>query len=216
MLEECMSEYLPQVTMSGVWDHALLAPIAEINEQMLEVLRAMATDEEAIEGRHAPKLVSSLREQWRHLDLKAQHRLSACPYLLVDGGFSQAERWDRALPGAVMDAPVRGGYFMSRGGVALIRRMLVLAWHLARSNRLMAAVVLGMSAPSAERIALTRLRDLEAVAELAPAWILPRWEQQPVVWQQLIAAACSEHPFSLHQAQLRGLQLLARELARPR
>jgi len=209
-----MFEYFPQATVGGIWDGALLAPVAEINEQMLEVLRLMAADDEALEARPAPKLVSTLREQWRRLDVKAQRRLSTCPYLLLDGGFAQVGRWERALHAGVMDAPVRSGYFAGRGGVVLIRRMLVLAWHLARSNRLMAGVILGMSPPSAERIARTLLRDLEAVAELAPAWIIPRWEQQPVVWHQLITAACSEHPSWLRQAQLRGLQLLASEHAR--
>jgi hypothetical protein len=109
-----------------------------------------------------------------------------------------------------MDASARGGYFSGRAGVALVRRTLVLAWHLARSNRVTARVILGMSALSAERIAASRLADLEALAELAPGWIVPRWEQQPNVWRQLIAAACRGQPLLLRQAQLRGLQLLAR------
>jgi hypothetical protein len=71
-------------------------------------------------------------------------------------------------------------------------------------------VILGMSALSAERIGASRLADLEALAELAPGWIVPRWEQQPNVWRQLIAAACRGQPLLLRQAQLRGLQLLAR------
>jgi len=86
----------------------------------------------------------------------------------------------------------------------------VLAWHLARSNRVTARVIFGMSALTAERIAATRLTDLEGLAELAPGWIVPRWEQQPNVWRQLIAAACRGQPLLLRQVQLRGLQLLAR------
>jgi hypothetical protein len=158
--------------------------------------------------------VSSLRPQWRRLDASAQRRLASCPYLLLDGGFSQPGRWDRMLSGAIMDSATRGIYFSDRSGVALIRRMLVLAWHLARSNRMMAGVILGMNAASAQRIAVTRLRDLEALAEVAPAWIAPRWEQQPIVWQQLIRAACGAHPLALRQAHLRGLQLLARDYPR--
>jgi hypothetical protein len=200
--------------MYGHWDGALLAPVAEINEQMLELLKVKAIEQAALAGHAAPRLVGMLRDQWRRLDPRAQRRLSACPYVLLDAGFSQAARWDRLLSAGVMDAPARGVYFDGRAGVALIRRMLLLAWHLARSNRLMAGVTLGLGAAVAERIAATRLKDLEAVAELAPAWILPRWEQQPVIWQQLIAAACSDHPLSLRQAQLRGLQLLAREHTR--
>jgi hypothetical protein len=158
----------------------------------------------------APRLVTLLREDWCRLDAKAQRRLSACPYLLLDAGFAQPQRWDWMACAGVMDETARCGYFAGRSGVALVRRTLLLAWHLARSNRATARVILGMSALSAERIAATRLADLEALAECGPGWIVPRWEQQPNVWRQLIGAACRGQPLLLRQAQLRGLQLLAR------
>jgi hypothetical protein len=209
-----MSTYSTSPTLAGSWDEALLAPVAEVNDQMLELLRSMATQSATTPARAPPRLVNLLREHWRGLDSRGQRRLSACPYLLLDAEFSQTERWHRLLSAGVMDAPARGSYFNGPSGVSLIRRMLLLAWHLARSNRLMAAVTLGLTAPVAERIATTRLKDLDAIAERAPAWIVPRWEQQTGVWQQLITAACSEHPLALRQAQLRGLQLLAREHTR--
>jgi hypothetical protein len=212
-----MLEDLHPAPVSGAWDSALLGPVAEINEQMLECLRLMAvqgaSDASASApagvGR-APRLVTLLREDWCRLDAKAQRRLSACPYLLLDAGFAQPQRWEWLGAAGVMDETVRCGYFTGRAGVALVRRTLVLAWHLARSNRATARVILGMSALSAERIAATRLADLEGLAELAPGWIVPRWDQQPNVWRQLIGAACRGQPLLLRQAQLRGLQLLAR------
>ena len=204
-----MSEDLQPAPVSGAWDSALLAPVAEINEQMLECLRQMAA-EALPESGAAPRLVTALREDWRRLDAGAQRRLAACPYLLLDAGFAQPQRWDWMGAAGVMDATVRSGYFSGRGAVALVRRTLVLAWHLARSNRVTARVIFGMSALTAERIAATRLTDLEGLAELAPGWIVPRWEQQPNVWRQLIAAACRGQPLLLRQVQLRGLQLLAR------
>jgi hypothetical protein len=203
-----MSENFQPAPLSGAWDSALLGPVAEINEQMLECLRLMAL--EAAAGSGAPRLVALLSEDWRRLDAKAQRRLSACPYLMLDAGFAQPQRWDWLISAQVMDATVRPSYFRGRGGVALVRRTLLLAWHLARSNRVTARVILGMSALSAERIAHARLADLEALAERAPGWILPRWEAQPNVWRQLIGAACRGQPLLLRQAQLRGLQLLAR------
>ena len=204
-----MHEDFHPAPLSGAWDSALLGPVAEINVQMLECLRQMAIDALPEPG-GAPRLVTALREDWRRLDALAQRRLAACPYLLLDAGFAQPQRWEWLGAAGVMDATVRGGYFSGRGAVALVRRTLVLAWHLARSNRVTARVILGMSALSAERIAATRLTDLESLAELAPGWIVPRWEQQPNVWRQLIAAACRGHPLQLRQVQLRGLQLLAR------
>jgi hypothetical protein len=209
-----MSEDFQPAPLSGAWDSALLGPVAELNEQMLECLRRLALEGTASPVGSAPRLITLLREQWCRLDSQALRRLSACPYLLLDAGFGQPGRWQRLGSAGVMDAAARSGYFTSHNGIALIRRTLLLAWHLARSNRVMAGVILGMSPSSAEHIALSRLRDLDALAELAPAWILPRWEQQPIVWQQLISAARRDHALSLRQAQLRGLQLLARERAR--
>lgn len=212
-----MLEEIHPSPVSGAWDSALLGPVAEINEQMLERLRLMAApaaaDASAAAG-STPRLVSALREHWCVLDATAQRRLSACPYLLLDAGFAQPQRWEWLASAAVMEEGARCGYFTGRAGVALVRRTLVLAWHLARSNRATARVVLGMSAQTAERIAGTRLADLERLAEMGPGWIVPRWEQQPNVWRQLISAACRGQPLQLRQAQLRGLQLLARA-ARP-
>jgi hypothetical protein len=217
-----MCEDLHPVPLSGAWDSALLGPVAEINEQMLECLRMMALEAAAADptataatdagdgGVAAPRLVTLLSEEWRALDGKARRRLSACPYLLLDAGFAQPQRWKWLVSAQVMDATVRCSYFSGRAGVALVRRTLLLAWHLARSNRVTARVILGMSALSAERIASARLADLESLAELAPGWIAPRWEAQPHIWRQLIAAACRGQPLMLRQAQLRGLQLLAR------
>jgi hypothetical protein len=209
----------------AAWDTALLAPVAEINEQLLEHLQQLAgagpTAADGMPGcgpmaRGTPlRLIDGLRLQWQQLDAEALRRLSACPYLLLDAGFGQPHFWDRWLMTGVMDAAERGGYFNAAAGVALLRRALLLGWHLARSNRLMAAVVLGMNAAAAERMAQRRLKDLEALAELAPPWMAPRWEQQPLVWQQMIAAASGTRPEALRQVQLRGLQLLARECTRP-
>jgi hypothetical protein len=201
-----MLEDFHPAPLSGAWDSALLGPVAEINEQMLECLRLMAADD----APDAPRLVTLLREDWRRLDLTAQRRLAACPYLLLDAGFAQPRRWDWMASAAVMEATPRCAYFAGSSGIALVRRTLVLAWHLARSNRVTARVILGMNTRSAERIAACRLTELEALAELSPGWITPRWEQQPNVWRQLIGAGCRGQALLLRQAQLRGLQLLAR------
>jgi hypothetical protein len=210
-----MSEFQMSPPKVGSWDSALLAPVAEINEHMLALLKEMAAAPRPAGERATPRLLSVLREHWRRLDLKAQRQLACCPYLLLDAGFSQPERWQRRLADGVMDAAARGGYFYGYNGTALVRRMLLLAWHLARSNRLMASVTLGLTSAVADTIAAARLKDLEAIAESAPGWIVPRWEQQPIVWQQLLTAACRGQALALRQAQLRGLQLLAGGHSRP-
>ena len=190
----------------GRWDNALLSPVAEINQQMLAILCECASA-----PRPLPRLVAVLRELWCSLDASARRRLALCPYLLLDGGFSAPERWQRAAAGGlgVMDGAGAGGYFSSRAGVALLRRTFVLAWHLARSNALAARILLGVSPECAERIAACPLAELEALAELGPVWVVPRWELQPQVWRQMLQAARSERPAALRAVQLRGLPLLA-------
>jgi hypothetical protein len=197
--------------MAEEWDGALLAPVTELNEQMLQQLRELALRAPGAGGAESgPRLVASLREQWCALEADAQQRLAASPCLLLDAGFAEPQRWERIGGCAVMDAGDRSAYFQDAVGVALVRRTLLLAWHLARANRVSARVLLGMSTAAAERIAACRLSDLEALAQRAPAWITPRWEQQPIVWRQLIDAASRRQSVLLRQAQLRGLQLLAR------
>jgi hypothetical protein len=201
--------------LTGRWDAALLVPVAEINELMLEVLRAAA---------HAsgprPALIESLHELWLELDIASQQRLARCPYLLLDAAFAAPARWERAalergvvgreiLDAGVMDAGGSRSCFASRAGIALVRRTLLFAWHLARSNRLSARVLLGMSAECAERIGAIALRELEALAELCPEWIAPRWAAQPLIWRQLLQAALGGQQAALGRVQARGWQLLA-------
>lgn len=192
------------------WDHAILAPVAELNEQLLEVLRAAALPAVTAE----PLLVRALRPQWLQLTPAVQRRLAACPYLLLDAGFDDVSHWLPRPAGGVgvigvMDVPGSPGYFMSPEGVRLVRRALLFAWHLARSHPLAARVTLGMSADCARHVAACRLHDLETLAERGPGWIRPRWERQPQVWRPLLGAAVEDNPARLRQAQLRGLQLLA-------
>lgn len=191
-------------TSSVAWDAALLAPIAEINQALLEALRAAAQDSARA---RLPGLLCALREDWIRLDQAALERAAACPYLLLDAGLAQAGFPERSPAGVMELSP--SGYLCGAEGVALVRRALLLGWHLARTNRLAARVVLGMSGPAAHRLASSRLQELESIAERAAGGVRPRWEQQPRVWQQLLRVARRGPPLQLRAVQLRGLQLLA-------
>jgi hypothetical protein len=193
----------------STWDSALLAPIAEINEQLLEALQAMALQDE-LRTPSVPRLVQMTREAWRRLDASALKRLSTSPFLLLDAGFSQLTHWQGLALDGVKEQSGQEVYFSGAAGTALLRQTLLLAWHVARSNRLMANVMLGMTAAVADCLAAKRLTELEALAARAPAWILPRWERQPVVWRQMLDAARVGHPSTLRTLHMRGWQLLAR------
>ena len=90
--------------LSGAWDTALLAPIAEINQALLEALRTAALDPSRT---RLPRLLLTLRADWGRLDQAALERAAACPYLLLDAGLAQPSFGESPLRG-VMDAPMSG------------------------------------------------------------------------------------------------------------
>ncbi|HEX4050853.1 MAG TPA: hypothetical protein VHY19_08265 [Steroidobacteraceae bacterium] len=206
-----------------IWDQALLAPVIEINERLLERLHAQACARQAARGHEcatseAPELVQALLLEWCELDAAAQRRLAQCPYLLLDAGFAEPARWQAVVGGLAVheDGPERrerAPLVADPSWVALRRRTLLLGWHLARAQPLAARVLLGMSPASAECIAARRLTELEELAEGAGR-MAPRWERQPQVWRQLLRASRAAGE-QLRWTQLRGLQLLAGEAGMP-
>jgi hypothetical protein len=190
---------------AGQWDEELLLPVAEINELLLALLR----DRAAIAA-PAPRLIGDLRALWGQADHVALQRLARCPYLLLDAGFAEPACWERHTSGGLIrDGGASGGYFESPDGVSLLRHALVFARYLARSHRPSARVLLAMVPECAEQLAARSLKELEALAGLAPAWIAPRWDGQIAVWRQMLQAAVAGQEEALRRAQVRGLQLMA-------
>jgi len=181
--------------------------VAEINAQCLEFLCALAIEP----SRRLPEMFSGQREAWRELSPKARAQLAASPYLLVDAGFDSEARWHASAQAMVQDAHFAATepVFTGAGAESFIQSVLVLGWHLARANRQLARVVLGMTPACAARVAALRLRDLDWIARHQPGWVRPRWERQPRVWRHLLCAAGEPDAALLTQVSLRGLQLLA-------
>ena len=194
--------------LSCSWDASLLAPICELNTEILEAMFG----ETARAG--AAGNGSSLQWRWRELGEPARLRLAHCPYLLLDAGFAAAETWAGLRHAGVHEmAPAATA---QEGRVplpaSLIRRVLHFAWHLARCNAPGARIALGMSAECVTAVARCRLVDLEALAEHRPAWIRPRWADLPGLWQAWLETAVLESPRPLERLQLWGLQALAAEV----
>jgi hypothetical protein len=175
-----------------------------LNLRFLELLSAAASG--LREGLFTP-IALDLRREWQALSASRLLLLAECPYLLLDAAFAVPERWRSMMAGAVHDAPPSS--ISDSIGTELVRRTLVLAWHLARANPLAARITLGMSAECMVLIAGTGLHELEALAETRPVWVRPRWENRPEIWRQLLHAAGDNQQTRLRQLQLRGLQLLA-------
>jgi hypothetical protein len=201
-----LSGAVAQHWMAGRWlADGSLDSVAEINTQCLEYLASMATS-----AQHLPALAGQLAG-WRELSPSAMARLAASPYLLADAGFDDEPRWQALEQRMVHDLPAGQveAVFVGPGAGDFIRRVLMFAWHLARANRQLARVVLGMSPGSAARIAALRLQDLDWLAQNRPGWVRPRWEKQPRIWRHLLLAARDPDGEHLTQASLRGLQLMA-------
>ncbi|MEY4761588.1 MAG: hypothetical protein RLZZ200_1444 [Pseudomonadota bacterium] len=183
-----------------------LQPLREINGQCIELLCAMAE-----RGEGSLPLLQSLSPLWRMLSRDARQRLASCPWLLVDAGFGDATRWRQLTENRVGDQPREWRVPCLGGdrGLALARRVMTYGWHLARSNRSAARIVLGMSPANIERIGSLSLRELDIASEYCPGWVRPRWENQVAVWRRLLSAASGADEPALQRAGLHGIQLIA-------
>jgi hypothetical protein len=188
------------------WDAALLEPLAELNAEILDAHAGTA---------------ASLSGQWQVLPAPARLRLACCPYLLADAGFARSELWVSPTRAGVHEvgpsaAPLEPRH-ANRIALAtpLMRRVLVFAWHLARSRPLAARIALGMNSRCAAVIAGWRLADLEALAEQRPDWIRVRWDDRPELWRAWLRAAAQGVPPALERMQLWGLQSLAAAVVDP-
>lgn len=184
-----------------------LDSVAEINMQCLEFLGAMAGDERG--GCRA--LFAGQAAAWGELGAATRLRLASSPCLLADAGFDDETRWRCLDQRMVHDLPVQLAepVFSGPGAADFIRRVLMFGWHMARANRQLARVALGMSPVCAERISQLRLHDLDWLAQHRPGWVRPRWERQPRVWRHLLLAARDPDGERLTHVSLRGLQLMA-------
>jgi hypothetical protein len=188
------------------WDGALLEPLAELNEEVLEAMLAPPT----------PGLVAapgSLAWQWRGLAPEARRRAAGCPFLLLDLGLARPGLWSGA--GCHLDTGALGvadAVPVARLAPGLLNRALLFAWHLARSHRQAARITLGMGPQAAETLAARRLGELEQLALQQPGWLRPRWADRPALWQAWLAAAAFERTPELERLRLWGLQKLAAEV----
>jgi hypothetical protein len=197
--------------------------VAEINAQCLDYLCLLAAESApgaavaAAPARRVPAMFGAQRETWRGLSPAARAHLAASPYLLVEAGFEDEARWALPARRMVQDRPPipRAPVFTGPGAEAFMHSVLVFGWHLARANRQLARVVLGMTPACAARVATLKLGDLGWVVEHHPEWVRPRWERQPRVWRHLLGAALESDTALLTQVSLRGLQLMAAGMLQP-
>lgn len=187
------------------------APLAELNAECLGLLAARAA--ERLSAREAPPLLSVLRPQWTELSTQAVRRLADAPYSLFDIGFARAPRWLETRTRGVSDQEPRvaNPFFDPVAAHSVTRRMLVYAWHLARSRPRAACLVFGATLPAVESLAACSLSVLEVAAECNADALRPRWSQQIPYWHELLSAASAGTDNRLKELLLGGIQRLAAE-----
>ncbi len=182
-------------------------PLAEINRACMRELHAAALA--LPESTAGPPLLTSLRTSWARLDVAAIERLASAPFAWVDGAFGSL------LPGAgiggVRDGghPSHGSFFSPAMGRAVMRRLALLGWHLARSRPRMGQLVLGCDASTIEVLARSPLVALETLAEVRGGVLRPRWPQQIEYWRALLDAAANPGTQRLDELMLNGVQRVA-------
>jgi hypothetical protein len=194
--------------LAGGWLHPqTLESLVELNELCLGLFAEQA----AVRCAQPSLLLRQVGELWRVLDIAARRRAAACPYLLVDAGFADPQRWRQPAPLGVGDTgeAAYSTFFTVPGTTEVARLVFTYAWHLARAHGAAARLLLGMSAPCAALIGHLSLRQLHSLAETHHAWLKPRWPARVQVWRELLLAAASGEAPVLERARLHGLTLLA-------
>lgn len=185
-----------------------LGVLAELNEQCLSLLAEQAA---VRNPPYAHPLLCDLAQLWSKLGADALKRAAACPYLLIDTGFADPQRWMWARGQQVLERE-RGPsapFFTVPGASAVMRTVLTYGWHLAQSRQSAARLLLGMSTQCVKLVGGCTLSQIGELADKHPAWLQPRWPNRVRIWRELLTAAeAGEEPL-LQQARLRGLQILA-------
>jgi hypothetical protein len=188
----------------------MLASLVELNERFVDLLALQAMTSTSS---HEHPLVHELRPLLMVLDLIGRRRVASCPYLLVDVGFADPQRWLWARGYHVRDGERRPEQYLAvPQTIALARLVFTYSWHLARTHSSAARMLLGMAGRTAEILSTYTLCQITELAELHPHWVQPRWPAHSRMWRELLGAAMKGEGLHLEQARMRGLQLLAAQV----
>src|SRR5688572_23691408 len=110
----------------------MLASLAELNEQYIDFLAVQAMTNSS----SGHPLVRELRPLFMVLDPGGRRRAASCPYLLLDAGFADPQRWLWARGYHARDGermPL-DQYLTMPQATSLARLVFAYAWHLARTH----------------------------------------------------------------------------------
>jgi hypothetical protein len=172
---------------------------ANLSFLALAVARAAVADGRAVFGLAAP-----LAARIARLDAAGCSSAASCPYTLFNLGFEDARFWRSVVVDA--HAPTVGSI---ADDATLARTAVFLGWHLAQSNELTAALVLGMTPAVREAWRGLPLSALDRAAMAALPRLEARWGTHARFWPKLLDAASEPSAERIEAVRLLGLQLLA-------
>jgi hypothetical protein len=186
-----------------------LEPTYDLNRRMLTLLSERCRPGTEQLGFH---VATPLGLVLREAEPSDRQQLARCPFLLLNAGFREPSKWQRASghePESSMDAALKAASHTPV--LTLARGTCLLAWHLIRTNPVAAKLVLGVSPECAVLIAQSGVTELQEIAArlVLHQWIAPRWHDRPDVWRRLIRLARTTTDTSVGT---HGLQLLLGDL----
>jgi hypothetical protein len=188
----------------------MLEALADVNHRCLGLFAEQAL---AL-GAQAQSPLHQMGELWRALDERSRWRAAACPFLLVDAGFAEPQRWRWLTGSRVADAAggPRASFFTVPQTLAVARTVFVYGWSLVASHADGARLVLGIHPHCADLLVACSVPQVHELAECNAGLLRPRWPKRMWLWRQMLVAAAEDDVATLERARMQGLQILAAEV----
>jgi hypothetical protein len=192
----------------------MLEALAEVNHRCLGLLadQALAMGTQA-PGTQIQQPLRQVGELWRALDERSRWQAAACPFLLVDAGFGEPQRW-QWLSGSRLgepSCPPHTSFFTVPQTAAVARTVFVYAWSLVVNHSAGARLVLGIHPHCASLLGACTVSQIHELAERGSGWLRPRWLKRLRLWRQMLVAAAEDDVATLERSRMQGLQMLAAE-----
>jgi hypothetical protein len=181
----------------------ILSSLTELNMQCLEI---MAKQGRVDDSRTGSLFLREVSRRWGDLDAEARRRAASCPYLLVDAGFGDPDRWRRGFAVQSANPPA---FFTGERCLILARQVFLYAWYLSKTEKFDGRVLLGMSSGCMEALRSYTVLQVLELAERSTNWMCPRWPHLVGFWRGLLLAAKSGEFAALEAAKMHGIPLLA-------
>lgn len=236
-IESAVQDALPEGAYSQrtVLDEGTLDSVRHANDEFLELVarQYVRTSEGDVLGLGRPTA-----RRIAALGPGARDFASRCPYSLFNLRLEDAPFWRSVvrdaqrpvkgappsgapmsaapMPAAAMPDPRRVGVPAAPVDEAAFARTAVfLAWHLAQSSDLAAAIALGMTPEVQAAWRALPVPNVDRAATLALPHLRARWGGHARFWPKLLDAAADPTPEQAERVRLLGLQLLAADGVRP-